>query len=685
MLSNALVGQTLGQYYIEKIIGEGGMACVYRAYHKKLDMPVAIKVLLPEYASKSTVCARFEREAKLQFKLRHPNIVRVFDLFEEQGILFMVMDLVEGLDLLNYLQKQATPLSLRDIQRFFLPVLDAVGYAHDHNIIHRDIKPSNVLLEGPVGREIPKIMDFGIAKALEGTTGDTQHTKAGALLGSLAYLSPEQALQQHAIDHRVDIYALGVTLFELLTGRVPFVGDTLRVVVAHISEMPPKLCQMRPDLPSSVEWVISTALSKNPNDRFAHCRDFHHALITALHNELEQTLQPEAIAHHHAVAHNIQTEHALTFTPDTDTSHLLPTGDTLFEQKAVCDEQMDLAHYEEEYPDDLNISLETEAQATEHHIKAYSSDYITTEFAEQQPATIETAKQSSSIIFKNYSYLLALLSIVLCAAIGIVLWQKGYRKVEREGRSQQVVLKDAEENKAALRERQTTPILRTITDPSDGSTGQNSISKEPIDSGTELATIPTKRPEAVSSVSKDIAIQKGVRHNTPHRDTKPKALHQSKANNHKRAIALTSAKKRPTVRAKTPTATPDKPPVTSLSATNLKHCITCVNNALLSQSQPDPMLYTGSQRVCTPDDFVEVGRRCAKICAHNYLHYCVAYLQQLFMQRGRLAPGGRISGCRSHTSNSDLLKRLRGKYYRQTAILGNAKQCVQQWHKWRTP
>lgn len=276
-LSGMIVG---GKYILGSLVGEGGMAYVYRGLHKDLNHPIAFKVLFSNLARRPEVRERFQQEARLQFRLQHPNIVRVIDMIEEHGMLGIVLDWVEGRDLGHYLKQKNGLVSLAEIRRLFVPMLTAIGYAHDQQIIHRDIKPTNVLLEGAEGREVPKIMDFGIAKSLE---GDNFKTKTGLMVGTPFYMSPEQIQGVKNIDHRADIYSLGVTLFQMLTGRLPFEGENAwEVVSQHYLREPPTLALYRLDLSSEWDRVIRTAMAKAPDQRYSSARAFARAILPLL-------------------------------------------------------------------------------------------------------------------------------------------------------------------------------------------------------------------------------------------------------------------------------------------------------------------------------------------------------------------------------------------------------------------
>ncbi len=273
--ADQLEGEIIGKYRIEKLVGEGGMAYVYRAVHQDFDQPVAVKVLFPEHARQEETKKRFKREAWIQFKLRHPNLVRVHEIIDEQGLLGMVMDWVEGVDLKDFLDAQEKPLPFRDILRIFLPVLDVVGHAHDNQIIHRDLKPANIVLEGKRGREIPRVMDFGIAKSFADTGWKT---RTGLILGTPHYMAPEQALNK-PLANTVDIYALGIMLYRMVTNHLPFdAEDAVGVIMAHCSTSPPPPSLYVRDLNPQLEAIILKAIAKKPKNRFQSCEDFAAAL-----------------------------------------------------------------------------------------------------------------------------------------------------------------------------------------------------------------------------------------------------------------------------------------------------------------------------------------------------------------------------------------------------------------------
>jgi ligand-binding sensor domain-containing protein/tRNA A-37 threonylcarbamoyl transferase component Bud32 len=260
------LGQQLGPYRIISQLGEGGMATVYKAYHAAMDRYVAIKVLPPEFARSPSFKGRFQQEARLIANLEHPHILPVHDVGEIDSVHFFVMRFLDAGTLSNRIA--AGPIGLEEISQVFLQIVDALGYAHERGVIHRDIKPSNVMLDS---RGSVFLTDFGIAKILEGTS---KFTTTGAITGTPAYMSPEQA-QGEPVDARSDIYSLGIVLYELITGRVPFEAETpLAVVLKHINAPLPPPSTIKPDIDPEIEKVVLKALAKDKADRYQTCQEF---------------------------------------------------------------------------------------------------------------------------------------------------------------------------------------------------------------------------------------------------------------------------------------------------------------------------------------------------------------------------------------------------------------------------
>ncbi len=264
MSPRSLEGQTLGKYRLLEPLGRGGMAQVYKAYHPQLDRYVAVKMLRSDLLDEKDFLARFRREARSVAALRHPNIVQVHDFDVHENQYYMVMELLEGNSLktiLHAYRANGQKMPLGQIVRVLSDVLAGLGFAHQEKIIHRDIKPANIMLTKS-GQAV--LTDFGIAQII----GSTQYTVSGALMGTLNYMAPEQGLHGHT-DPRSDIYSLGIVLFEMLTGRVPFDADTpLAILMKHVNDPLPLPHSYDKDIPEPFERVVLKALVKNPEDRF---------------------------------------------------------------------------------------------------------------------------------------------------------------------------------------------------------------------------------------------------------------------------------------------------------------------------------------------------------------------------------------------------------------------------------
>jgi len=277
MTPQKLEGMTLGKYQLREQLGHGGMASVYRAYHPQLDRFVAVKTLRGELVDDPEFLARFQREAKIVAALRHANIVQVFDADGQDGIYYMVMELLEGDTLkarLSDYRARGETMPLGEVVRVMLDVLDGLAYAHSESMIHRDIKPANIML---TKRGQAVITDFGIAQMI----GATRYTMSGALMGTLNYMAPEQGMQNQS-DARSDLYSLGIVLYEMLTGKPPFDADTpLAILMKHVNEPLPLPSLTEAQVPVTFEKVLLKVLSKSPDDRYQTAEEMAQAIRTA--------------------------------------------------------------------------------------------------------------------------------------------------------------------------------------------------------------------------------------------------------------------------------------------------------------------------------------------------------------------------------------------------------------------
>jgi tRNA A-37 threonylcarbamoyl transferase component Bud32/CheY-like chemotaxis protein len=264
------IGKVIAGYRIEERVGRGGMGVVYRAEHLNLRRRAAIKIIAPDLAESEGFRERFTREARIAAALQHPNIVTVYDAGEVDGILYLAMQYIEGNDLSAVLRKDSRlrPYRAIDVCRQVASALDA---AHAMGLIHRDVKPANVLIEGRTAF----LTDFGLTKRMDGT--HTELTRAGDVVGTIHYVAPEQ-IEGNQVSARSDVYSLGCLLYHCLTGQVPFSRDTdVAVIYAHLSEPPPKLTALRPELATGLDGVIAKALDKSPDRRFPTCTDLINA------------------------------------------------------------------------------------------------------------------------------------------------------------------------------------------------------------------------------------------------------------------------------------------------------------------------------------------------------------------------------------------------------------------------
>jgi serine/threonine-protein kinase len=290
--TDPLLGQTLaGKYLVEKLIKRGGMGAVYQGKHVLMDKTVAIKVLRPALAVDDDVVARFSREAKAASRISHPHAVSVTDFGEsENGIVFLVMEYLEGRTLKEIIRSEGA-MPLTRVVEIIRQVTGALDAAHGQGVVHRDLKSDNIMVSQTNGGDWAKVLDFGIAK-IQQPKGvlDPEITAANLVIGTPQYMSPEQCSQTQPLDARSDIYSLGVIIYEMLAGRVPFTGESATMIMMqHVQDSPPSVLATRRDLPPAVDGVITRALAKVPADRFQTAGELFAALSTAAGEDVSAT------------------------------------------------------------------------------------------------------------------------------------------------------------------------------------------------------------------------------------------------------------------------------------------------------------------------------------------------------------------------------------------------------------
>jgi serine/threonine protein kinase len=264
-----LIGKTLGQYQIVQELGRGGMAVVYKAHQPALQRHVAIKVLPPQMGTDPGFVKRFQQEAVAAARLKHPHIVTIYDVGITDGVNYIVMEFIEGRPL-SAVIRQSGAMPPERVAHIIGQVASALDYAHQQGFVHRDIKPSNVMLGAG---DHATLTDFGIAKAMSGA----RLTQTGAIIGTPEYMSPEQ-VRGLAVDRRADIYSLGVVAYEMLSGQVPFSGDTASVLYKQANELPPPIRARVMNVPAHVANAVDRALAKDPDQRFATAGAFAQSL-----------------------------------------------------------------------------------------------------------------------------------------------------------------------------------------------------------------------------------------------------------------------------------------------------------------------------------------------------------------------------------------------------------------------
>lgn len=269
----------VGSWIIERGIGEGGMGEVFLARHVMLGTPAAVKMLASALTHEQRFRDRFFQEARTQAQLRHPHIAQVMDFIEQDGHFFLVIEHLEGGSLENVITNARGPANVERSLVWVRQSLWALDYAHQHGVIHRDVKPSNIMLDD---KQQAKVTDFGIALVI----GKQRMTTTGVSIGTPYYMSPEQIVRPQALDHRTDVYSMGIVLYELLTGRVPFDSDSdFEVRSSHVHAPPPQPRKLNPAIPETLEKVVLKALAKDPNSRYAGCAEFARTIHAYLNNE----------------------------------------------------------------------------------------------------------------------------------------------------------------------------------------------------------------------------------------------------------------------------------------------------------------------------------------------------------------------------------------------------------------
>lgn len=320
---DSLLGQILaGKYRMDARLKEGGMGAVYRGTHVLMGKTVAVKVLRPALAADEKIVARFSREARAASRISHPHALSVTDFGEsEDGIVFLVMEYLDGKTLKEIIGEEG-PLPLPRVVEIIRQVGGALGAAHDQGVVHRDLKSENIMLLNSAGPDYAKVLDFGIAKIIEPIgTYDPGLTAPDLVIGTPQYMSPEQCSQASAIDARSDLYSLGVIIYEMLVGHVPFTGPSpTSIMMMHLQDEAPSVLGERPDLPPAVEHVVNRALAKLPDNRYQQVGELVEDLTLAATEEgASVTAVPASSANQRIVVPTRSTAEGVRLEPDEET------------------------------------------------------------------------------------------------------------------------------------------------------------------------------------------------------------------------------------------------------------------------------------------------------------------------------------------------------------------------------
>ena len=321
------IGKTIAEkYLLEKLIGTGGMGSVYAGKHIQLGRAIAVKVMNADTVSDETAVARFIREAKTAAKLDHANAVTIHDFGStSNGGAFIVMEYINGQSLRKYLSKHGA-LSLKQALTWFIPICEVVEAAHQRGIIHRDLKPENIMLK-EVGEEIlVKVVDFGLAKLVTNTDASQKLTKTGEFMGTPQYMAPE-IYDGETADHRTDIYALGIILYEMISGKLPFAGSVQNIISGHLFKDPKPIASINPDLPQELDQVLALALEKKREQRISSALEFANVFKKTVNKIGNQQIVKQAVA---TELKNIQT---------LDETNLPTVKDSIAESKSSVNQE----------------------------------------------------------------------------------------------------------------------------------------------------------------------------------------------------------------------------------------------------------------------------------------------------------------------------------------------------------